>query len=44
MAVPFMLIVAPSEITKLATELLTPRLRSAQRSVTGSVALDEAVE
>ena len=44
MAVPFMLIVAPSEITKAATEFDTPRLRSAQRKVTGKVALELAVE
>ena len=39
-----MLIVAPSAITKLATEFDTPRFRSAQRSVTGSVAFELAVE
>ena len=44
MAVPFMLMVAPSDSTKLDTLGETPRLRSAQRMVTGSVALDEAVE
>ena len=44
MAVPSMLIVAPSDTTKLDTLRDTPRLRWVHRKVTGKVALDDAVE
>ena len=43
MAVPSMLIVAPSGIVKAAVDLSMPRRSSAVRSEIGIVALDDAV-